>query len=102
MACRAAAWSGHPCHALLLLCGNIPEELKEDRTIRFPPILLARGRTDDWYTREKMDLDLEFLNARHVPVQPLVFEGGHAWSEEYLQAAGAFLRRIADPGARRE
>jgi predicted esterase len=99
MACRAAARSGHRGHGLLLLGGDLPPDVAEDPSVILPPILLARGRRDEWYTQAKMEKDLEVLAARGVSVETLVFEGGHDWTEEVHQAAGSFLRRVLDLGA---
>ncbi|MBI3940524.1 MAG: phospholipase [Acidobacteria bacterium] len=95
MAYRAAAYAGHPCHGLVILCGDIPPDLRADPSLRLPPVLVARGRNDDWYTQQKMDSDIEFLASRKVPVETLVFEGGHEWTAEFVQAADSFLHSVA-------
>jgi predicted esterase len=89
MAWRAAAAIG--CDALVILGGDIPPDLVEEKP--FPPILLGRGQSDSWYDEEKFKKDLSFL-ARH-PVEPFVFEGGHEWSDSFREAAGKFLSGIA-------
>lgn len=88
MAARAAAHN--PCAGLILLGGDIPPEIKDDASLRLPPVLLARGTKDEWYSREKFDADVAFLEAR-TTVTPLEFDGGHEWMDEFRDAAGAFL-----------
>ncbi|HET7436392.1 MAG TPA: phospholipase [Thermoanaerobaculia bacterium] len=93
MAMRAAAWS-HPHPAgLILLGGDIPPDVKEDASVTLPPVLLARGSRDEWYTDEKFKNDLSYLEAR-TRVTRCVFAGGHEWSDAFRDAAGEFLKGI--------
>lgn len=87
MAARAAA--AIPCAGLILLGGDVPPEVKDDDA-RMPPVLLARGIRDDWYTDEKFLADAAFLEPR-TRVTKLVFDGGHEWSDAFRTAAGEFL-----------
>ena len=89
MAARAAAHV--PCAGLILLGGDIPPEVKASDA-QFPPVLLGRGKRDDWYTQEKFDDDVAFLAPR-TSVTQCVFEGGHEWTDEFREAAGSFLAR---------
>jgi predicted esterase len=94
MAYRAAAYAEHPCQGLVVLGGDVPPEVKGDLSVRLPPILLGRGRRDEWYTQQKMDADLEFFALRGASVSPIVFEGGHGWADEFLEAAARFLGQV--------
>lgn len=98
MAYRAAARSGHACHGLVVLGGDLPPDLSDDELGRLPPLLVARGKQDEWFTDEKLQRDLDRLARRDVPVRSLVFDGGHEWSEAFRSEAGAFLATCA--GAR--
>jgi len=91
MAYRAAAGSGHRCCGLIVLGGDFPPELKGKDLSGFPPVLVGRGRDDDWYDERKMETDLDFLSSRGIAVESCVFDGGHEWTETFLQAAGRFL-----------
>jgi len=82
MAARAAAHI--PAAGLILLGGDIPPEVRE---LPLPPLLLARGERDDWYSAEKFKEDLRFVK----PEKTLVFDGGHEWTDEFRTAAGEFL-----------
>jgi predicted esterase len=93
MAYRAAARTGRPCHGLIILGGDVPPELADDGS-PLPPVLIGRGKRDTWYTEAKMAGDLELLRRRGVPVETLVFDGGHEWTNEFRRAAGRFLGRV--------
>jgi len=88
MAARAAAYAAK-ADALILLGGDIPPEIHAENLV-LPPVLLGRGTTDAWYTEEKFKKDLSFLEST-TRVRPLIFEGGHQWTDEFRAAAGDFL-----------
>ena len=94
MAYRAATRVGHRCHGLIVLAGDVPPELKSDDSIQWPPILLGCGRRDEWYTQDTLNTDLAFLHSKRIEVETVVFEGGHAWGNEFCEAAGRFLRDL--------
>lgn len=87
MAARAAAHI--PCAGLMILGGDVPPEVKTGDA-RLPPVLVARGTGDEWYTAEKLAADVAFLEPR-TRVTRCVFDGGHEWSDAFRQAAGEFL-----------
>lgn len=93
MAARAAAYCG-PAAGLMLLGGDIPPDVHEDASVILPPTLLARGITDDWYTEEKFNKDLKFLEPK-TRVTTCVFTGGHEWTDDFRQAAAQFLSSFA-------
>lgn len=94
MAYRAAAAGGHPCHGVIVLGGDVPPELEARDLAGFPPVLLAGGTREEWYTPDKMRRDVELLRRKGVDVRPLVYEGGHEWTDEFRAAAGEFLRTL--------
>ena len=95
MAYRAATRGGQQCAGVIALAGDVPPELQQDRSITWTPVLVGRGRNDGWYTQATMDKDLAFLRTTDVPVESLVFDGGHEWTDEFRAAAGRFLARAA-------
>lgn len=99
MAYRAAAGSGHPCQGLIVLGGDVPPELEQQDLSRFPPVLLGRGSSEEWYDAAKMEHDVEFLRSRNVDVRPVIFQGGHEWTDEFRAAAGEFLREVTVPAS---
>jgi predicted esterase len=92
MAARAAAHAENAA-ALVMLGGDVPAELQSDESVRLPPVLLGRGTRDDWYTEEKFNKDLSYLEA-NTRVTRCVFEGGHEWSDAFRIAAGELLRSV--------
>jgi predicted esterase len=92
MAARAAAYSARPA-GLILLGGDVPDEIRDDPEAVLPPMLVARGTADEWYTEEKFKKDLNWLPGR-TSVETLVFEGGHEWSDAFRERAAAFLARL--------
>jgi len=97
MAYRAAAGAGHPCHGLIVLGGDVPPELEQRDLSRFPPVLLGRGTSEEWYDAAKMEHDVELLRRKGADVRPCVFEGGHEWTNEFRAAAGQFLEEVFRP-----
>jgi predicted esterase len=97
MAWRAAVLAGHEVAAAIALAGDVPPELAElPAAVRFPRrALLARGEADDWYTAEKLTLDLALLAPRGVEIEELTFVGGHEWTDDFRRAASALLAHVA-------
>ncbi|HEY0782063.1 MAG TPA: phospholipase [Thermoanaerobaculia bacterium] len=99
MAYRAAASCGHACQGLIVLGGDVPPELAAQDLTGFPPVLLGRGRSEEWYDAAKMEHDVELLRGKGVEVRPCIFEGGHEWTDEFRAAAGKFLLEVQRPAA---
>lgn len=94
MAYRAAAGSGHRCHGVVVLGGDVPPELEQGDLAGFPPVLLGRGSSEEWYDAAKMEHDVELLRRKGVDLRPVVFTGGHEWTNEFRAAAGGFLQEV--------
>jgi predicted esterase len=97
MAYRAAARAGHACDGLVALGGDMPPEIADDASTRLPPVLVGRGEADEWFTREKLEQDLDRLARLGVAARSVVFPGGHEWTEAFRAAMGDFLRSILPP-----
>jgi len=97
MAYRAAASSGHPCRGVVVLGGDVPPELESRDLAAFPPVLLGRGSSEEWYDAAKMEHDVELLRRKGVDIRPVVFTGGHEWTNEFRAAAGEFLGEVLRP-----
>lgn len=91
MAYRAAARAARPGDAVLAIGGDLPPDVADDPTAHLPPVVVARGLGDEWFTDAKLQRDLEALRARRVPVTSVVFEGGHEWPEPMFPAASQLL-----------
>ena len=94
MAFRAAVRGAARAAGIISVGAVVPPELPAAASAVFPPVLLARGEQDEWYTREKHDRDLGALRARGASVEPLVYPGGHDWTAEVSEAAAAWLERL--------
>ena len=92
MAYRAA--SAFDCDGLIVHGGDVPPDVSAQDGVHLPSVLVGRGTGDDWYTAEKFEKDLRFLE-RVTQVTTCVFEGGHEWNDEFRAAAGAFLARLS-------
>lgn len=97
MAYRAAARAGHACDGLVALGGDMPPEIADDPSTKLPPVLVGRGGGDEWFTREKLELDLGRLARLGVSARSIVFAGRHEWTEEFRTAMGEFLSSIRLP-----
>jgi predicted esterase len=94
MAFRAALAGRLPAAGVIAIGGDVPPELLEDAALRFPPVLMARGERDDWFTQAKFDADVAAVATRSVRVQPLVFDGTHEWNDAVATAAAEFLASL--------
>ena len=92
---RLSQTSSRNVEALVLvptreLAMQVLEQYEKFRGKNLPPLLLARGIRDEWYTEEKFNEDLKFFE----PARTLVFDGGHEWTDEFRAAAGEFLASL--------
>ena len=97
MAFRAAVLgSARAARGVIAVGGDVPPELLADPVLKFPPVFLARGASDDWYTAEKFDADVAALRTRGVDCRPFVYDAPHEWTPAVSAAAGAWLdeRRV--------
>lgn len=92
MAFRAAVRSG--AAGIIAVGGDVPPELLADSTLVFPPVLLARGATDELYPREKFDANVSALRARGARIEPYVYAAAHEWTPDVSAAAGDWLSRL--------
>jgi predicted esterase len=92
MAFRAAVHGG--AAGIISVGGDVPPDVLAGRDV-IPPVFLARGDKDDWYSGAQHERDAEALRARGVSVEPFVYAGGHAWTADVSVAAAAWLESIA-------
>lgn len=97
MAARAAVRGERPVTGLIMLGGDIPPDVRDDGSLRWPPVLIGAGRDDKWYGA-RVDSDVKFLESRGVSHEVVRFEGGHEFTEEFRNAAGNWLQRLSAPG----
>jgi len=95
MAYRATIRGRHSASGIIVLAGDVPPELRTDASGQWPPVLLARGVNDPYYTQDAMNEDLEFLEKNRAPVESVVFDGTHEWHDDVRAAGGRFLERVS-------
>ena len=95
MAFRAGLLGRDRAHGIIAVGGDVPPELLGDSRVRFPPVCLARGARDEWFTQAKFDADIAALTARGAQLGPLLHDGAHEWNADVATAAGEFLERLA-------
>ena len=96
MAYRAAA--RYACSGLIILAADVPPDVAQQSNVKLPPVLIGRGTQDQWYTADKYAADLTTLARLGVSVESCVFDGGHEWGTEFLEAAARFLGRTNNAG----
>jgi predicted esterase len=94
MAFRAAVNTSQRDVAVIAVGGDVPPELAPTELNRVSAALVARGTSDDWYTREQFAADQRRLRDCSVQVSALEYSAGHQWSSEVVAAASDFLRPI--------
>ena len=95
MAFRAGVRGTARAAAVVAIGGDVPPELIDDVSLRFPPVLLARGARDEWLTESRFDQDAAALIARGVAVRRLPYDGGHDWNAEVSTAIAEFLNTVS-------
>ena len=93
MAYRAALLGAHAPAGVVALAGDIPPELRAPGAgVRpWPPVFVATGARDTWFTPTRLADDVAFLESRGVSYESLVFDGGHEWTDAFRAAAGRWL-----------
>jgi predicted esterase len=95
MAYRAACRGTRRAAGVISVGGDVPPELVQDPGVVFPPVLLVRGATDEWYSAETFDADQAALGERGADRTVVTASCGHEWNAEINDLAGRFLTRVA-------
>jgi predicted esterase len=95
MAYRAAA--NYAADGVIVLAADVPPDVVERRAVPLPPVLIGRVTQDEWYSAAKEAADRAALARIDTRVEVCVFDGGHAWTDAFRDAAAAFLRRARGP-----
>ena len=93
MAARAAVRGARAASGLIMLGGDIPPDVRDDESRRWPPVLIGAGRDDKWYGA-RIDSDIQFLESRGISHTVVRFTGGHEFNEEFRNAVGKWLRAV--------
>ncbi|HET9705094.1 MAG TPA: hypothetical protein VFP85_13720 [Vicinamibacterales bacterium] len=93
MAYRAAAEAQRAADGLIALAGDVPPDVVPFATM-LPRTLVGRGTGEEWYTAERCAADMQALTAAGVEATEFVFEGGHEWTEAFLERSRQFLDEL--------
>jgi predicted esterase len=94
MAFRAGLLGRDRPSGIIAVGGDVPPELLADRSLQFPPVLMARGLRDDWFTGPKFNSDVAALTARGVVMRSVEYDGAHEWNADVADEAGRFLEGL--------
>lgn len=94
MAFRAAARGRVAASGIVAVGADVPPDVRDDRGVRVPPVLLIRGSRDELYTSTMFDADAAALSARGADVRALTVDAPHDWTADIAREAGHFLRRL--------
>jgi len=96
MAFRAACATLRRVDGIIAVGGDVPPEIGADALARVRSALVCHGERDEWYTTDKFQHDVTRIRQSGAAVHPVIFEGGHEWSETVLEKAAAFLRDLPE------
>ena len=97
MAYRAAVMGERRAAVVIAIGGDVPPDVKEAPSDRFPPILIAGGESDEWYTAAKLEADEVFLRGRGHPDEIFRYAGGHVWTARPNCAAASTRSSTSRP-----
>lgn len=94
MAYRAALLGRVEPAGVIALAGDIPPELRAPAAAArpWPPVLLATGTRDTWYTPARLADDAAFLASAGVPHEAVTFDGGHEWTGRFGAVVSRWLQ----------
>ena len=91
MTFRAAAAAAGRVDGVIAVGGDVPPELDAAALAQIPAALVCRGARDEFYAPATFDNDVRRLREAGADVRPVLFEGGHEWSDDVVRAASVFL-----------
>lgn len=94
MGLRAAAAATRPVSGVIVVGGDIPPEIPDERLRRCGSMLICRGRADAWYTAEKFSADIDRLRRCGIEPRTVEFDGGHEWNAAVVRAVDEFLADV--------
>jgi predicted esterase len=80
MAYRAAVKGPRRARGIIAVGGDVPPDVQGVPAGRFPPVLIAAGERDEWYTAAKREADEAFLREHGVQHDVFRYPEGHAFT----------------------
>jgi predicted esterase len=96
MAFRAACATARRVDGVIAVGGDVPPEIDSASLAHVRSALVCRGARDEWYMDATFQHDVTRIRQSGAAVLPVVFEGGHEWSDTVLEKAAAFLRDLPE------
>jgi len=81
MAYRAGVLGACPARGVIAIGGDLPPDVKTSPSNKFPPVLIAAGESDRFYSPEKLEADKVFLSSAGVQFDVFRYQGGHEWTD---------------------
>ncbi|NQU43113.1 phospholipase [bacterium] len=94
MVCRTAALGRSGCAGVILLGGDVPEDLPVSDLRKLSRAVVGRGRDDRLYSQEQWRKDVQRLKNAGVAVTDLEVEGEHEWNSAFSAAADQMLNAV--------
>jgi predicted esterase len=94
MAYRAATLGAHRARGIIAIGGDVPADVKTVAADRFPPVLIAAGERDDWYTSAKVEADEVFLSSLGIRHEVFRYRGRHEWTAEVRNRVSEMLDKL--------
>jgi len=94
MAFRAAVHAARGTAAVIAAGGDIPPEITPQELSTISQVLLARGKSDQFYTEQQFLADQQRLRDCSVNVLPITPDAGHEWSPDLVSAAANLLANL--------
>ena len=94
MAYRLAAASPAELAALVVIGSDLPPDVRDSDLAALPGTLLLRGRTDSFYTRERLEAEMDRLG-RIKNLEIHEYSGAHHPDAECLRLLAGFLEQTS-------
>jgi predicted esterase len=94
MAYRAGVLGRHRAAAIVSVGGDLPPDLATATDRPWPVVLACTGGSDPHYTPARLEADLAILRRLGVDARPLVFDGGHEWTDAVAAEVGRLLQSL--------
>lgn len=94
MAYRAAVLGRRRAAGVAALGGDVPPEIDAAQLARVPRVLIGRGARDRFYDAGKAQQDVQRLKDAGAQVSLVPLDAGHAWTEEFSQAARRWISEL--------
>jgi predicted esterase len=100
MAYRAGVLGANRPACIIAVGGDLPPDLKSVPALSFPPIFIAAGDSDPFYTPAKVDADEQWLRSHGLWPEVFRYPAGHEWTDELRVRLAVVLTQWSSGGGR--